>query len=1112
MTQQIINIGAAPNDGEGDNLRTAFDKVNDNFSNVWAQGPVGSNVRIQGNTISTLQVNQDLVLSPNGVGNVRLNNNTIPGANNTWFLGSSTNRWRGLYVGNIDANNVSINSGLTVPGDAYIGGNLTVEGDTIQIGNIVTDTKTIQLANTAANAIQANGSGITVGASDNIATFLYNSTSNSWVTNLPITYANGQPIGKTPGGSNTYIQFNDAGNFGGNANFTYNRATGNFYLGGANLRAVAGNSQPYILQVPGIAFQGGSAIMEWDAVNQHVDVSNSFSISGTLQLYGNYPGDGAVITTSGGSGVDITIEPSGNLYLNADGGEVIVSDQTASVDTNTGALKVLGGVGVNGNINVGGNITGANITANYFVGNGSLLTGVSSYANANVAAYGEAGWAGNIIPSANATYSLGNTTTRRWKDINLSGNINIGAANISTVPGNLQTAVLSVPGISFLGGNAIMEWDPTNQHVDISNSFSVSGTLALYGNYPGTGALIATSGGSGVDIKIEPSGNLYLNADGGEVIVSDQTVSVDPNTGALKVLGGVGVNGNINAGGNITGNYFIGNGSQLTNLPSTDWANIGNITNANGPQNIAIGENVHQTFTYTPGFGTVAIGYNAGQTNQGGLTVAVGWQAGQSNQSNNAIAIGYAAGQTGQEDGAVAIGAFAGAQLQGADAIAIGKYAGYNGVGVAQPDNTIFLNATGTNMGGVPAQTNSFYVAPIRNDVANVAEVMFYNTTSKEITYGNVISVAGNITGGNVNTGKITLTNGAVIRDTAGDAVAIGQQAGETSQGNYAVAMGFQAAITSQGIGAVAIGREAGNAQGAYAVAIGQEAGFAGQSSGAIAIGLEAGNNNQGGDSVAIGYRAGGEDQDIYAVAIGYQAGNNTQGGSAVAIGEMAGTDTQGVSAVAVGDGAGRITQGEYAVALGYGAGDTNQGNNSIIINATGGILNQTTANTFTVAPIRNDVANVAEVVFYNTTSKEITYGNAISVTGNISGGNIITAGNITGNTAGFALGYRDIPQVAFTANATIATTDAGKHFYSTQSTDYILTIANNASQGFATGAAITVINQGTGNITVAQGSGVTLYLAGNATSGNRTVATFGMATIMKVATDTWFINGTGVS
>jgi len=124
----------------------------------------------------------------------------------------------------------------------------------------------------------------------------------------------------------------------------------------------------------------------------------------------------------------------------------------------------------------------------------------------------------------------------------------------------------------------------------------------------------------------------------------------------------------------------------------------------------------------------------------------------------------------------------------------------------------------------------------------------------------------------------------------------------------------------------------------------------------------------------------------------------------------------------------------------------------------------------------------------------------------------LVSSGNITGNTAGFAIGYRDIPQVSFTGNVTMATTDAGKHFYSTQSTSYILTIANNASQAFQTGSAVTIINQGTGNITVAQGSGVTLYLAGNATSGNRTISTFGMATCIKVATDTWFINGTGVA
>lgn len=137
---------------------------------------------------------------------------------------------------------------------------------------------------------------------------------------------------------------------------------------------------------------------------------------------------------------------------------------------------------------------------------------------------------------------------------------------------------------------------------------------------------------------------------------------------------------------------------------------------------------------------------------------------------------------------------------------------------------------------------------------------------------------------------------------------------------------------------------------------------------------------------------------------------------------------------------------------------------------------------------------------------------NTLTATGNVTGGNLVTSGNVTGNVNGFSLGYRDIPQVAFTGNTTITTTDAGKHYYSTQSTNYSLVIPPNSGQTQQIGAAITVVNQGTGNITVSQGSGVTLYLAGNATAGNRTVSTFGMATLIKVATDTWFINGTGVS
>jgi hypothetical protein len=89
------------------------------------------------------------------------------------------------------------------------------------------------------------------------------------------------------------------------------------------------------------------------------------------------------------------------------------------------------------------------------------------------------------------------------------------------------------------------------------------------------------------------------------------------------------------------------------------------------------------------------------------------------------------------------------------------------------------------------------------------------------------------------------------------------------------------------------------------------------------------------------------------AVAVGGLAGYLNQGNAAVAIGPSAGSGTQGLGAVAVGWLAGTTAQGANAVAIGVSAGRTSQANNSIIINATGANLNQTTANTFTVKPVR---------------------------------------------------------------------------------------------------------------------------------------------------------------
>jgi hypothetical protein len=136
---------------------------------------------------------------------------------------------------------------------------------------------------------------------------------------------------------------------------------------------------------------------------------------------------------------------------------------------------------------------------------------------------------------------------------------------------------------------------------------------------------------------------------------------------------------------------------------------------------------------------------------------------------------------------------------------------------------------------------------------------------------------------------------------------------------------------------------------------------------------------------------------------------------------------------------------------------------------------------------------------------------NNVSITGDLSAGNLSTSGNITANINGFAIGYRDVPQIG-ASNTTLAATDGGKHYYSTTAGNLTLTIPNNSTTAFETGTAISIVVQAAGNVLVNAASGVTLYMAGNSTSGNRTVGTYGMATLLKVASDTWFINGTGVS
>jgi len=135
------------------------------------------------------------------------------------------------------------------------------------------------------------------------------------------------------------------------------------------------------------------------------------------------------------------------------------------------------------------------------------------------------------------------------------------------------------------------------------------------------------------------------------------------------------------------------------------------------------------------------------------------------------------------------------------------------------------------------------------------------------------------------------------------------------------------------------------------------------------------------------------------------------------------------------------------------------------------------------------------------------------TLTGNLTVTGNITAGNISANVSGFSIGYRDLPQVT-AANVTLALADASKHFYANTTAPTTITVPSNATVVFPIGTTIVIVNRGSGNITIQnQGAGAPyLYLAGNATTtSSRTLTQYGMATLVKTETDLWFVNGTGV-
>ena len=122
--------------------------------------------------------------------------------------------------------------------------------------------------------------------------------------------------------------------------------------------------------------------------------------------------------------------------------------------------------------------------------------------------------------------------------------------------------------------------------------------------------------------------------------------------------------------------------------------------------------------------------------------------------------------------------------------------------------------------------------------------------------------------------------------------------------------------------------------------------------------------------------------------------------------------------------------------------------------------------------------------------------------TGTLNAAAITASGAITDSIGN----VRTVPENTQTTGYTLVATDNGKYINITTGG---VTVPSGI---FTTGQSVTIYNNSASNQTITQGTSVTMYQVGTATTGNRTLAQRGLCTIFCVASNTFVITGGGLT
>jgi len=414
MARQAINIGSSANDGTGDPLRTAFDKINDNFVELYGTdndiNTLDANLDVNNNAITTGVTNGDVTITPNGTGSIKL------GAMK--FVGTTMSSDDSTQI--TIAENIQTTGTLAVSGAATLSSTLGVTG-----------------AATLSSTLSVSGA----------TTMLSGLTATSLTTN---TIASN--------GSNADLSIQPSG-------------TGDVLISALRINGTTLDSSDSttITIAEGVDVTGALTVGSTAAITGALTASSTLNVSGVTTLtttnIDNLTIQDANITSASNSDINIIPGGTGKVVVGAIGikGTTIDSADSSIININE-ALNVDGNLTVEGTTNTADVATTGNLTVS-----GSITTGTFEIGDLNIIADGtitsdtngdiviDPAGTGAIVLTGPITHTGTQTTTGQMNvdNLRLDGNVlSATSGAITLTPADGQNVTVSGTNVKLTAGEA----------------------------------------------------------------------------------------------------------------------------------------------------------------------------------------------------------------------------------------------------------------------------------------------------------------------------------------------------------------------------------------------------------------------------------------------------------------------------------------------------------------------------------------------------------------------------------------------------------------------------------------------------------------------------------